>query len=140
MSATRETKGNCDGRIHQKRARRLGRARIVAARLPLGQPSIPARWKLEPPIGSMAALQPSRVRELMNDPSGPKPKELYRMIPITVNLEETEMKANKISTNRPFQNNRCFACNFFGRLRINVGRRTQLRMAEKRCASLRLPV
>ena len=49
----------------------------------------------EPSIGSMAALQPSRVRELMNDPSGPKPKESYRMIPITVNIEETDMKAKK---------------------------------------------
>ena len=49
----------------------------------------------EPAIGSMAALQPSRVRELMNDPSGPKPKESYRMIPITVNIEETDMKAKK---------------------------------------------
>ena len=54
---------------------------------------VAGRW--EPPIGSMAALQPSRVRELMNDPSGPKPKESYRMIPITVNIEETDMKAKK---------------------------------------------
>ena len=49
----------------------------------------------EPPIGSMAALRPARVRELMNDPSGPKPKESYRMIPITVIPKEIDMSKAK---------------------------------------------
>src|SRR5450631_917353 len=49
----------------------------------------------EPPIGSMAALRPARVCELINDPSGPKPKESYRMIPITVIPKEIDMSKAK---------------------------------------------
>src|ERR1035437_1191989 len=49
----------------------------------------------EPPIGSMAALRPARVRELMNDSTGPKPKESYRMIPITVIPKEIDMSNAK---------------------------------------------
>ena len=49
----------------------------------------------EPPIGSMAALRPARVRELMNDSTGPKPKESYRMIPITVIPKEIDMSKAK---------------------------------------------
>src|ERR1700676_2270346 len=49
----------------------------------------------EPPIGSMAALRPARVRELMDDPSGPKPKESYRMIPLPVIPKEIDMPKRK---------------------------------------------